>query len=171
MPEVDTREEVVETPLSQGYRNDAQQVTVEYHKPGTARPDSEEEIERQKAIQESLDEDNVADTGDRPYAPLIVTSPDVAYATKDNIVVPNGAEAPAVAEAAAETLNQVVEVAVNPGDRQNPVVAVPADGTYRPDLEEQVEASDVDAGATLDSAEPNDPDSEDEDREPQDSAE
>jgi len=160
MAEVDTRDEVVEQPLSQGYREDAQQVTVEYHKPGSARPPSEKDVKAQEAIQESLDPENVADPGERVYVNQDVRSPSLAYATRDNIVVPTGTEAPYHAEVASDQLGQEVEVAINPGDRKGPVVAVPADGAFRPDIEEQVGLDDVDAGETLYEA---DPDSEDSD--------
>lgn len=171
MPEVETREEVVEQPLSQGYREDAQDVTVQYHKPGTARPPSEKDVEAQEQIQELVSEDSeiVADPGDRVYQQQDVRSPELAYATRDNIVVPVGSEAPAYAEAAADVLGTEVDVAVNPGDRYGPVVAVPADGAYRPDVEDD----EADAGEILYTAEPSDPDedeAESEDEQPKQEA-
>lgn len=166
MVDDDTREEVVEQPLSQGLREDAQDVTVQYHKPGSARPPSEKDVKAQEALQEN--EENVADPGDPVRLQQDVRTPALAYATRDNIVVPNGSEAPAYAEAAADALGQEVDVAVNPGDRYAPVVAVPADGSYRPDREE-AEEDEGDSGEILYSAEPSDPDEEDEGK--QDTAE
>ena len=162
MAEVEPKEEVVEQPLSQGYREDAQDVTVQYHKPGTARPPSEKDVEAQEAIQEIEEGDIVADPGPQERVPQDVRSPALAYATRDNIVVPVGTEAPAYAEVAADALNREVDVAVNPGDRLAPVVAVPADGAYRPDREE-AEVDEGDSGEILYSAEPSDPEADDED--------